>query len=237
MKLRSEKIPSISETIEFFKILLHNPRSKSYTPACFVAHSFGTTAISWLLHPPKESYSDCLQIVGSVVMIDPITLLVCDSAVVNNFLKRTPTVLLELLMEFFLAREMYIAKTLARHFSWSWNIVFAEELSNIGNPKLWTSESKGEGLYSNQASNLKDDVKQIQKATIVLCSRDRIAPAHKVRRYLEEFNKGVTSKKFYSPIEVVWFEGFGHGETFIKTEPLLKTVKLVEKAANVVKSN
>ncbi|KAJ3123628.1 hypothetical protein HK098_001796 [Nowakowskiella sp. JEL0407] len=241
MRLGSHNIPTIPETVEFYHRLLHNPTSNSSTPACFVAHSFGSTAISWLLHPPQGNGS----IVASVVLIDPITLLVCDATVVNNFLRRKPRVLLELLMDYFLAREMHIAKTLSRHFSWSWNILFAEELARVGKTphiplRFGTEIQINSHEPSSPITSLSPPPHQQThqpqiKSHVILCNRDRIVPTHKIKRYITEFNKHVDARNddFFEKVGLAWLDGFGHGEGFFKKMGLDLILKIVGEASGV----
>ncbi|KAJ3268418.1 hypothetical protein HK104_005377 [Borealophlyctis nickersoniae] len=124
-------------------------RTHGHTKACFVGHSLGTAAISWLLHSPTHH-----TYVASTVLLDPVTFLLFHPAVAYNFVYRPPTTVLELLTHYFVARELYIAHSISRHFNWSRNAVFVEDLPPA-NPRivpahrvaryLGASEGEGEG--------------------------------------------------------------------------------------------
>lgn len=92
--------------------------------ACFVAHSLGTTLVSWMLHHPQG----CKR-VASTLLLDPVTFLLCDPTLATTFVYNDPTTPVDFLMHFFLSRELFIANALSRHFNWSHNIVFVEDLS------------------------------------------------------------------------------------------------------------
>ena len=65
------------------------------------------------------------------MLLDPVTFLLHDPAIANNFINRVPTTSMELLISYFVSKELYIAHTLARHFSWSHNVLFHEELAGV----------------------------------------------------------------------------------------------------------
>jgi pimeloyl-ACP methyl ester carboxylesterase len=94
--------------------------------ACIVAHSLGCTVASWLLHHPVA----CRR-VSATVLIDPVTFLLCDPTVATKVVYKDPVNTLDFLMHFFVARELFIANALSRHFNWSHNIIFVEDLSAV----------------------------------------------------------------------------------------------------------
>jgi len=142
----------IQETVQVIQTVLHKD---GHSDARFVAHSFGTIIMTWILRDEKRR-----QIVSSVTFIDPIVFLLSDPSVAFNFLHRVPSNSVELMMHYFVARELYIAETLCRNFSWSHAILFGEELINM---------------------NL--------KTTVILSGKDVIVPARKVFNYFENLNK------------------------------------------------
>jgi len=116
----TDKAPTIEESVSTMIRMLndgHHPQ------ACFVAHSLGTTALSWMLHDPIGC-----KMVASSVMLDPVTFLLCDPTVATSFVYKDPTTTIDFLMHFFLSRELFIANALSRHFQWSHNIMFVEDL-------------------------------------------------------------------------------------------------------------
>lgn len=147
MRLHST-VPSIPGTLRLIRTLLSNDGVRE---ACFVAHSLGTAAVTWMLHD-KESK----KFVGSMVLLDPITFLLCDPTVAFNFIYRPPTNVLELVMSYFVSREMGIAHSLSRHFHWSWNVLFVEDIP-----------------------------RSLKKSFVVLAEEDNIVPAPAVERYLK----------------------------------------------------
>ncbi|RYG68363.1 hypothetical protein EON64_05350 [archaeon] len=93
--------------------------------AAFVAHSLGSSLVSWMLHDPLAA-----RCVASTVLIDPIIFLLCDPTVASVFVYKDPSKTVDLLMHFFLSRELFISNALSRHFAWSHNILFVEDMLN-----------------------------------------------------------------------------------------------------------
>lgn len=80
--------------------------------ACFVAHSLGSTAVSWMLHNTIGKTK-----VHSTVLLDPVTFLLCDPTVATTFVYREPNTTIDFLMHFFLSRELFISNALSRFVS------------------------------------------------------------------------------------------------------------------------
>jgi pimeloyl-ACP methyl ester carboxylesterase len=116
--------PSIEATVNSLAAILradgHGERG-----ACFVGHSLGTTAVAWLLHDQAAA-----PLVKSTVLLDPVTFILFDPAIAFNFIHRKPANSMQLLIHYFVSREMFIAHTLCRHFSWSHNVIFREDLAD-----------------------------------------------------------------------------------------------------------
>jgi len=77
--------------------------------ACFVAHSLGSTVVSWMLHNTIGKAK-----VHSTVLLDPVTFLLCDPTVATTFVYREPSTTIDFLMHFFLSRELFISNALSR---------------------------------------------------------------------------------------------------------------------------
>jgi len=88
-----------------------------------VGHSFGTIVCAWLVRfAPKH-------LIHRITFLDPVCWLLCKHDIAYNFLYRAATTPGELLMQWFVGQELYIAHTLSRNFHWQDNIVWPEALS------------------------------------------------------------------------------------------------------------
>ncbi|QRV86925.1 alpha/beta hydrolase family protein [Ceratobasidium sp. AG-Ba] len=103
-----------------------------------VAHSYGTGLATSLIkpshlvsdHPPNN-----LQPPSSVILLDPISILLHLPSVARNFLYRLPKSANEHELYYFACTDPGVAHTLTRHFFWTEHIIWKEELANIGRDK------------------------------------------------------------------------------------------------------
>ncbi len=121
-----------------------------------------------------------------------------------------PTTVLELLMHYFVSRELYIAHALSRHFSWSHNVLFPEDLPP-GHPAA------------------AGPLKAPPPTAIFLSGNDAIVPAKRTLEYLEAAALGPGAAGSF---EVVWLEGMQHGELCLRPQLLdLVASKINERTA------
>ena len=97
--------------------------------------------------------------------MDPVTFLLCDPTVATTVVYKEHNKPIEFLMHYFVARELFISYALSRHFNWSRNIIFVEDLSAVdGRDKnayspsvsraVSRSNSRSDLSRSNSRSNL-----------------------------------------------------------------------------------
>ncbi|GMH47179.1 hypothetical protein TrVE_jg3063 [Triparma verrucosa] len=122
-------------------------RSVGMERATIVGHSFGTIIASWILrHSPEH--------VHSAVLIDPVCLQLARADVAFAAIHRKPVSAADVLLEYFVFRELSLAATLARNFFWFRNILWAEDLPDN------------------------------RRSVGILSSNDAIVPSASVRNYL-----------------------------------------------------
>jgi pimeloyl-ACP methyl ester carboxylesterase len=86
-----------------------------------LGHSFGTFTCSWFM----KQYPDYVQ---HLILVDPCSILLSLSDVAVNFLYRRPKTFMEYLINVFASRDIQVAKTLWRSFSWNDNILWLQNL-------------------------------------------------------------------------------------------------------------
>eukprot|EP00930_Biecheleria_cincta_P096243 TRINITY_DN88114_c0_g1_i1.p1 TRINITY_DN88114_c0_g1~~TRINITY_DN88114_c0_g1_i1.p1 ORF type:complete len:526 (+),score=61.93 TRINITY_DN88114_c0_g1_i1:82-1659(+) len=95
--------------------------SHGHKDACFIAHSYGTVELSWVLrHRP--------EIVRKAIFLDPVCFLLSQPDVAFNVLYRKPHNWFMTLVGNTVAWELYTANTLKRHFMWYNNVCWLDEL-------------------------------------------------------------------------------------------------------------
>lgn len=88
-------------------------------------HSYGSVIATHLLRN-----EDTAPKIGPVLFIDPVTFLLHLPDVAYNFTARKPRTANEHQLYYFASMDMMVSQTLARHFFWSDNILWKEDLRN-----------------------------------------------------------------------------------------------------------
>jgi len=89
-----------------------------------ISHSYGTVLSTWLLHSEHISPR-----ISSLILLDPVTILLHHPSVAYNFIHRAPTTANEWQLQYFASRDPDVAHLLSRHFFWADNILWKEELA------------------------------------------------------------------------------------------------------------
>jgi pimeloyl-ACP methyl ester carboxylesterase len=92
--------------------------------ACVCGHSYGSFCAAWMVQSAPE-------VVGQLVLLDPMCLLLALPDVTYNFLYRKPENLMQQLINLGGASEMGVNHTLRRHFWWFNSVLFAHEIADI----------------------------------------------------------------------------------------------------------
>jgi pimeloyl-ACP methyl ester carboxylesterase len=151
-------VPEPESFVNCIDLMLHRHKHET---ACIAGHSYGTVIAAYILkYRPR--------IVASMVLLDPISILVSLPNVCMNFLYSQATYMKKYKLSYFQifvlaaftyisAREIGIAETLCRHFWWYEILLLAEDLP--------------------------------RNTTVVLSGKDHIVPSGKIRRYLTRWNE------------------------------------------------
>jgi len=113
-----EEVPSSTEMVACLSDMLS---SWGFTSAHFIGHSFGSLPLAWMARKAPG-------FVSMLTFIDPVCFLLVKPDVCYNFMYRRPTDPTQLLINYFLAKELYIAHSLSRNFFWHQNQLWPEEL-------------------------------------------------------------------------------------------------------------
>ncbi|KAI4525653.1 hypothetical protein K525DRAFT_234222 [Schizophyllum commune Loenen D] len=102
-------------------------KQKRPSGVTMLSHSNGSYTHAWML-------KDYPNIVTRSCFVDPVTFCSWEGDVCYNFLYRQPKNGIELLMYYFVGSELGVANLLQRHFDWSSNSLFYEEIPNARDP-------------------------------------------------------------------------------------------------------
>ena len=209
-----ERVAPIDTTVQDLAMLLRADGHTSHG-ALFVGHSLGSTLVAWMLHDATAR-----ALIKATVLLDPVTFMLIAPGIAFNFLHRKPASPFELLMHFFVSRELFIAHTLSRHFSWSHNVLFPNDDLPSGRTL--------ERISGADAG--------VAPSVIVLSGDDAIVPARETADYLErcraerqtqQGKQGQAAQRGGS-FEVVWLEGVQHGEVVMHKHHLDMVVGKIE---------
>lgn len=121
-------IPNMSQTVSSMKLIFERYRIKK---AIFIGHSYGTACLSWIV-------KGCPEYISRLIFVDPICFALFEPYVVYNFVYRIPYKLGHLYMYYFVCRELGISYVISRHFWWTQNNLFLEQIPSKTNTNLRT---------------------------------------------------------------------------------------------------
>ncbi|KAF8529187.1 hypothetical protein BU17DRAFT_37601 [Hysterangium stoloniferum] len=128
-----------------------------------LSHSNGTFFHSWMLKAKPE-------FVKRSCFVDPVTFCSWEGDVCYNFIYQRCVTGVELLMRYYVGAELGVVNVLQRHFDWSKNLLWFEEIPNATDPR---------------------------KAAFFMGGQDAIVDSERVRRYLR--SHGVRKGLWFDP--------------------------------------
>ncbi|KAI0107790.1 hypothetical protein GGR51DRAFT_141781 [Nemania sp. FL0031] len=205
-----------------------------------LGHSYGTALATHMLKSP--SLGPRIQ---SVVLVDPVCILLHLPDVAYNFTRRKPRKANEYLLWYFASSDPGVAHCLGRHFFWKDNIAWKEDLMQIvENP----STARGfDGTIRSKELGLR-------RVAVCLAERDLIVDTPTVLRYLLndedwisaghvlENSSAVGTRQSVAKrqgdrldgdsIEVVWFDGLDHAQVFDREETSTRLAALTRRSCS-----
>ncbi|KAK6532997.1 hypothetical protein TWF281_007163 [Arthrobotrys megalospora] len=124
MQKKAEMLASISTILS----------RHDYKRFVLASNSYGTVISTHILHDAQLSKK-----VDSLILIDPVTLLLHLPDVAYNFLRRQPRRANEHMLHYFASTDQMVAHTLCRRFFWAENILWKDDLKGR-NVVVWLGE-------------------------------------------------------------------------------------------------
>jgi hypothetical protein len=157
------------------------------------SHSYGSVIAAHLLK------SDLFAtLIGPMIFIDPVAFLLHLPDVTYNFTVRQPARANEYLLWYFGSKDIGVAHTLSRRFSWIDNIIWREDLGIKG-------EKNQEG----------------RNVTVALSGKDAVVATETVAQYLmgspsdQASTQGWKNKPWVGHgLEVLWYDQLDHAQVF-----------------------
>ncbi|KAI0083186.1 hypothetical protein BDY19DRAFT_998779 [Irpex rosettiformis] len=171
----------------------------SFTSYTVIGHSYGTVIAAHMLRSPAFSSH-----VASWILVDPIPFLLHQPSVAYNFVYRTPKTANEWQLWYFASRDPDIARTLARHFFWTENILWKEDLR---------------GRKVGVALSGRDQIVDAEKVRRYLTEEDEASPLWSSKDKDDREGR----------LEVLWSPDLDHASIFDKRVPRKMLRELVER--------
>ncbi|KFH40275.1 hypothetical protein ACRE_090660 [Hapsidospora chrysogenum ATCC 11550] len=164
-----------------------------------VSHSYGSVLTTHLLHDPAMQ-----RRISSIVLTDPVTIMLHLPQVAYNFTRRGPQGANEWQLWYFASTDPGVAHCLSRHFFWRQNIIWRDQLLD------WPADDgAGRGVR--------------RRVAVCLSGRDIIVPTAAVAQYL-----AAGADNSSASIEVVLFPDLDHAQVFDNPPSFDKLVRLVQ---------
>ncbi|KAM5350599.1 hypothetical protein ACJ41O_007104 [Fusarium nematophilum] len=194
--------PPIPDKAEFLTQMTAILDHHCWQDFSLVSHSYGSVLSTHILHAPSLQHR-----VPSVVLIDPVTIMLHLPNVAYNFTRRRPKRANEWQLWYFASTDPGVALCLGRHFFWRENILWREELVESGGDRP-------------------------TKRTVAVClsGRDLIVDTAAVAEYLEgnaEINADGVLTEESGGVEVVMFPKLDHAQVFDDTQSRRTVVQMI----------
>ena len=208
-----------------------------------VSHSYGTVVSTHLLKTPSTA-----QLIHSIVLIDPVSILLHLPDVAYNFTRRKPERANEHLIYYFGSMDMGVSHTLSRHFFWFENILWKKDfegrkitVSLAGRDLIVNSEAVRRYLTSGSLSCNTSTASSTTLIALEATHNDQGGPTTdqtnkavvKVDEATDEaakeaaatWNDGAWKGK---GLDIIWFDSLDHAQVFdshVTRRPLVRAIR------------
>ncbi|RGP71615.1 alpha beta hydrolase fold family [Fusarium longipes] len=181
--------PAIPDKTEFLTQMIAILEHHGWEKFALVSHSYGSVLTTHMLHDSALKYR-----VPSVVLIDPVTIMLHLPDVAYNFTRRKPKRANEWQLWYFASTDPGVALCLGRYFFWRENILWKEDLLGT-----------------------QDNGRHTRHAAVTLSGRDLIVDTAAVAEYLgvdlDSRTRSLVAES-HNGVEVVMFPNLDHAQVF-----------------------
>jgi hypothetical protein len=202
-----------------------------------VSQSYGTVVTTHMLNDPILAPQ-----IGPIVLMDPVCILLHLPDVAYNFTRRKPVHANEIMLHYFASMDMGVSHTLSRHFFWSENILWKEDLAGrdvtvllTGRDLIVDTAAVGRYLMTETTAGDKDDAhgrrEERHSDDTYYDDADDNDDDEMVKEQLQsELKEANVDEWKYREwqgkgVEVLWFEELDHGQVIDRP---LERKKLVD---------
>lgn len=197
-----ESVPSAREVVAQLQDML---AANGHTAAHFMGHSFGAVVIGWVMKMSPSS-------VIFTTLMEPAAFLMMKSECLSKVLYGPPKTCYEMLIRYCAFRELFTVNLLCRNFFWEQSTMWPEDIHVPAIIELAGSDHIVQSLFvrrllEHERAARKDRRKRAKRSSTLPIS----ASAVDVRSDREQASRGTDSA-----IDIVWCEGFLHGEILFR---------------------
>jgi hypothetical protein len=234
--------PALSKSeicAEIETILAHH----GWDNVVLVSHSYGTVVSTHLLKTPSTT-----QLIDSVVLVDPVSILLHLPDVAYNFTRRKPERASEHLIYYFGSMDMGVSHTLSRRFFWFENILWKKDIegrnvtvSLAGKDLIVNSEAVRMYLTSG---NLSCNKSEASSTTLIALEATRDDQAESITGQTKEAVVEVDTATDEATkeaaatwkddtwkgkgVDILWFDSLDHAQVFnrrVTRRPLVRAIR------------
>ncbi|KFY16295.1 hypothetical protein V492_01442 [Pseudogymnoascus sp. VKM F-4246] len=197
---------------EIASILNHH----GYSRVVLATHSYGSVIATHLL-----AHTETAPMIADMVLIDPVTILLHLPDVAYNFTRRPPQSASEHQLWYFASMDMGVAHSLARHFFWSENVLWKEDLegrdvtvSLAGRDLIVNTQAVGQYLADGS-----EDADEEGDEEVPEMSEDGDLLVQEGWKHRTWRGKG---------LDILWFDNLDHAQVFdtpTTRRPVLKAIR------------
>jgi pimeloyl-ACP methyl ester carboxylesterase len=199
-----------------------------------VSHSYGTVVSTHLLKTPSTA-----QLIGPVLLIDPVSILLHLPDVAYNFTRRKPKRANEHQLYYFASMDMGVSHALSRHFFWAENVIWKKDMegrnvtvSLAGKDLIVDTKAVSRYLTSGDLSPGTSTAPHMtlfdSESTRDGQTEFMTGPTREVDVEADEDPTKWESKWKGKGIDVLWFENLDHAQVFDRfatRRPLVRTIR------------
>lgn len=186
------------------------------------SHSYGSVMSTHVMNDPHLSTR-----ISGTLLVDPVSILLHMPDVAYNFTVRPPVRANEWELWYFASKDPQIAHTLGRHFFWSENVLWRDQIDHLMtncNMRLTASLSSDDLIVNTHAVRAYLAVRDLPNPVLI-----EDVTGHK-QIQLQTHSPSATEKAIKwrgAGLEVLWWDGYDHAGVFDTKEDRAKLVEVL----------
>lgn len=186
------------------------------------SHSYGSVMSTHVMNDPQLSTR-----ISGTLLVDPVSILLHMPDVAYNFTVRPPVRANEFQLWYFASKDPQIAHTLGRHFFWSENVLWRDQIDHLmvnHNMRLTASMGSDDLIVNTNAVRAYLAERDLPDPVLV---EDVAGHKQMQLRTHSTANTEKSSRWRGSGLEVLWWDGYDHAGVFDSKQDRAKLVEVL----------